>query len=183
MVIAPKTMCVSIPLSKPLTNPSGELSTVINSNISYFFFPQSQHGRIKSWVRESSGVWPAITYALVIWLYWLGSMLCHAPGAVKYQINNYNWQEVHMSVCQVRRLGLWSLCLIPPALTHLCSQQQVGPALGNLWEPCVYSSSYISMGNAVCFPWLDSPRKLVFKYRKQLVFRWRQHIKNQIVVR
>lgn len=79
----PKTTCVSTPLSKPLTNPPGELSALINSNVASFFFSflQSQRCRIKSKVMKSSGVCWAITYALVIWLSCLWATCCATlPG-------------------------------------------------------------------------------------------------------
>lgn len=149
MLTAPETLCVSTPLSKQI-HPSGGQSAVINSNISVFF-PQSQHGRIKSWVRGSSGVWPAITYAPVIWLYWLWAACCATLpwlGNIKLII-----AIDRQSICQCVKLGGWADGLFAsfplPSLRHLCSQRPAGLTLANCWEPCVHSSSYTSMGNAV----------------------------------
>lgn len=136
------------------------------------FYPQSQHGRIKSWVRGSSGVWPAITYAPVIWLYWLWAACCATLmglGNIKLII-----AIDRQSICQCVELGGWAdglFASLPlPTLRHLCSQLPAGLAPGNRWEPYVYSSSYISMGDAVYT--LDVQLSLFAIYSPQISFCW-----------
>lgn len=148
------------------------------------FYPQSQHGRIKSWVRGSSGVWPAITYAPVIWLYWLWAACCATLlglGNIKLII-----AIDRQSICQHVELGGWADALSAsfplPSLKHLCIQLPEGAALASRWAMCLFlflyplgmqhtQWTYSSILSIFChaFPQLASPeRKLVFKYRKQL---------------
>lgn len=71
-----------------------------------FFYLQSQHGWIKSWVRGSSVVWPVITYAPVIWLYWLWAACCAmllGLGNIKLII-----ASDRQSICQCVELGGWA---------------------------------------------------------------------------
>lgn len=80
-----------------------------------FFYPQSQHGRIKGSVRGRNGVWPAITYALVIWLCWLWAACCAmllGLGNIKLII-----AIDRQSICQCVELGGWA----DVYLHHFCS--------------------------------------------------------------
>lgn len=71
-----------------------------------FFAPQSQHGSIKSWVRESSGVWPAITYALVITFFWLWAACCATlQGLWNIKLIIVIDKE---SICQCVKLAGWT---------------------------------------------------------------------------
>lgn len=127
-----------------------ELCLQLSIQIHPIFYQQSQHGRIKKLSKGKQ--WCMASHYLCtgnLIILTLGSMLCHAPRAGKYQINNCNWQAVHMSVCRVRWLGWWCLCLSLPPFT----QTSVPPTTCRAgarkhWQPCVYSS-YISMGNEV----------------------------------
>lgn len=81
----------------------------------------------------------------------LGSMLCHAPGAgenIKIII-----AIDEQSICQCVELGGWADAVFTSfplsSFRHLCSQQPAGLGPESHWRRCVYSSSYISMGNVL----------------------------------
>lgn len=136
-------MC--IPLTRGAIN-TPFWSSVCSYQFKYmlFFYPHTQRGRIKSWVRGGSGVWPAITYAPVIWLYWLWAA-CYATllgrGNIKLIIAIDG-----QSICQCVELGGWADAVFAsfplPSLRHLCSQQPAGLAPGNHWGRCVDFSTY-----------------------------------------
>lgn len=88
-----------------------------------FFYPQSQHGRIKGSVRGRNGVWPAITYALVIWLCWLWAACCAmllGLGNIKLII-----AIDRQSICQCVELGGWAdgvlASLLFPLYSDICA--------------------------------------------------------------
>lgn len=123
-------------------------SAVINLNTSpfsfLFFHPHSQHGRIKGSVR-SSGVWPAITYALVIWLYWLWAACCAmllGLGNIKLII-----AIDRQSICQCVELGGWAdgvlASLLLPLYSDICAANTQQAWHRKTAGKCVSSSNYI----------------------------------------
>lgn len=109
------------------------LSAVINSNTSHLLPTEPSMAELKSWVRGSSGVWPAITYAPVIWLYWLWAACCATlPGLGNIKLIIAIDRQ---SICHCVALGGWAdgvfASVSLPSLRHLCRQQQAGLALEN----------------------------------------------------
>lgn len=120
-------------------------SAVINLNISFFFYPQSQHGRIKGSVRGRNGVWPAITYALVIWLYWLWAACCAmllGLGNIKLII-----AIDRQSICQCVELGGWAdgvlASLLFPLYSDICAANNQQAWHKETAGECVSFSNYI----------------------------------------